>query len=131
MTGDFAMEEILFLIKPELMVAMAIENRMADTEVICISGALQYSLVTGFGSSFEFAGDYNDCRDGPPPKVCAIDAIRGGGPAMTEIAMLRDLNKARIAFDGAHEIATGHWGCGAFGCLGLGRFAVAIGLRCP
>jgi poly(ADP-ribose) glycohydrolase len=115
MTGDFAMEEILFLIKPELMVAMAIENRMADTEVICISGALQYSLVTGFGSSFEFAGDYNDCRDGPPPKVCAIDAIRGGGPAMTEIAMLRDLNKARIAFDGAHEIATGHWGCGAFG----------------
>ena len=29
--------------------------------------------------------------------------------------MLRDMNKARIAFDGAREIATGHWGCGAFG----------------
>jgi hypothetical protein len=25
------------------------------------------------------------------------------------------MNKARIAFDGATEIATGHWGCGAFG----------------
>ena len=34
---------------------------------------------------------------------------------MTEPALLRDLNKARIAFDGAHEVATGHWGCGAFG----------------
>ena len=116
MTGDFAMEEILFLVKPELMVAMAIQNRMCDTEVICVSGALQYSLVSGYGSSFEFAGDYDNRRgERTPPKVCAIDAIRGGGPAMTEAALLRDLNKARIAFDGAREVATGHWGCGAFG----------------
>ena len=34
---------------------------------------------------------------------------------MTQTAQLRDLNKARLAFDGAIEIATGHWGCGAFG----------------
>jgi len=34
---------------------------------------------------------------------------------MTEAALLRDMNKARIAFDGATEVATGHWGCGAFG----------------
>ena len=109
------MEEILFLVKPELMVAMALQNRMADAEAICVSGALQYSLVSGYGSSFEFAGDYDHRRPGMPPKVCAIDAIRGGGPAMTEAALLRDMNKARIAFDGAHELATGHWGCGAFG----------------
>lgn len=115
MTGDFAMEEILFLVKPELMVAMALANRMPDTEAICVSGALQYSLVSGYGSSFAFAGDYDGRRAGPPPKVCAIDAVRGGGPAMTEVALLRDLNKARIAFDGAREVATGHWGCGAFG----------------
>lgn len=118
MTGDFAMEEILFLVKPELMVAMALQNRMADSEAICVSGALQYSLVSGYGSSFSFAGDYDGRRAGPPPDVVAIDAIRGGGPAMTEAALLRDLNKARIAFDmpqGARELATGHWGCGAFG----------------
>ena len=117
MTGDFAMEEILFLVKPELMVAMALENRMADTEAICVSGAVQYSLVSGYGSSFKFAGDYSTEYDGrrPPPTVCAIDAVRGGGPAMTQTAQLRDLNKARLAFDGAIEIATGHWGCGAFG----------------
>ena len=54
-------------------------------------------------------------REGPPPKVVAIDAVRGGGPAMTEAALRRDLDKARIAFDGARELATGHWGCGAFG----------------
>jgi len=115
MTGDFAMEEILFLMKPELMVAMALENRMTDTEVICVSGALQYSLIDGYGSSFEFAGQYDGRRQGPPPTISAIDAIRGGGPAMTEIAMLRDMNKARLAFDGARQVATGHWGCGAFG----------------
>jgi len=120
-TGDFAMEEILFLVKPELMVAMALQNRMADTEVICVSGAVQYSRVQGFGADFEFAGDYtcvaasSGVREGPPPKVVAIDAVRGGGPAMTEAALRRDLDKARIAFDGARELATGHWGCGAFG----------------
>ena len=34
---------------------------------------------------------------------------------MTSPALLRDMNKARIAFEGAREVATGHWGCGAFG----------------
>ena len=34
---------------------------------------------------------------------------------MTAAALLRDLNKARLAFEGAREVATGHWGCGAFG----------------
>lgn len=115
MTGDAAMEETLFLVKPELMVAMALENRMVDEEAICISGASKYSQTSGFGQSFEFAGDYDNRRAGPPPTVCAIDAVRGGGPAMTEAAMLRDMNKARIAFEGAKVVATGHWGCGAFG----------------
>ena len=47
--------------------------------------------------------------------MVAIDAVRGGGPALTRGAMLRDMNKARIAFEGAGEVATGHWGCGAYG----------------
>lgn len=115
LTGDFAMEEILFLVKPELMVAMAVANRMVDTEAIRVSGALQTSLVAGYGADFAFAGDYDGRRKGPPPTVCAIDAIRGGGPAMSEPALLRDLNKARLGFEGAAEVATGHWGCGAFG----------------
>jgi poly(ADP-ribose) glycohydrolase len=115
MTGDAAMEETLFLVKPELMVAMALENRMVDEEAICIAGAKTYSKTTGYGQSFTFGGDYDGKRPGPPGRVAAIDAVRGGGPAMTEPAMLRDMNKARIAFEGATEVATGHWGCGAFG----------------
>jgi len=115
MTGDAAMEEMMFLVKPELMVAMALENRMVDEEAICIAGAQTYSKTTGYGQSFSFGGDYDGKRAGPPGRVAAIDAVRGGGPAMTEPAILRDMNKARIAFEGATEVATGHWGCGAFG----------------
>jgi poly(ADP-ribose) glycohydrolase len=115
MTGDAAMEEMLFLVKPELMVAMLLQNRMVDEEVVCISGAKKYSLASGFGQSFSFAGDYDNRRPGPAPTVVAMDAIRGGGPAMTLPALLRDMNKARIAFDGAKSVGTGHWGCGAFG----------------
>ena len=115
MSGDAAQEEMLFLVKPELMVAMALMNRVGDEEVVTISGAVKYSLTSGFGQSFEFDGDYDGRREGPPPKVVAIDAIRGGGPAMTTPALLRDMNKARVAFEGARELGTGHWGCGAFG----------------
>jgi len=101
---------------PELMVAMALQNRMSDTEVISVTGARQYSRINGYGSEFEFGGEDQACLgDHRLPSVVAIDAIRGGGPAMTELAILRDVNKARIAFDGAAEVATGHWGCGAFG----------------
>ena len=38
MTGDAAQEEMLFLMKPELMIAMATQHRMVDEESICISG---------------------------------------------------------------------------------------------
>jgi hypothetical protein len=88
---------------------------MVDEEAISVSGARKYSLTTGYGQSFRFAGSYDERRSGPPPRVVAIDAVRGGGPSMTRPALLRDMNKARIAFEGATELATGHWGCGAFG----------------
>jgi hypothetical protein len=42
MSGDAAQEETLFLVKPELMVAMALMNRMVDEEVVGISGAVKY-----------------------------------------------------------------------------------------
>ena len=41
-------------------------------------------------------------------KVCAIDAVRGGGPALKKKSLLRDMNKARIAFEGAAQLATGY-----------------------
>lgn len=42
MSGDAAQEETLFLVKPELMVSMALMNRMVDEEVVGISGAVKY-----------------------------------------------------------------------------------------
>eukprot|EP01095_Lingulamoeba_sp_RSL-Kostka_P014378 TRINITY_DN6249_c0_g1_i1.p1 TRINITY_DN6249_c0_g1~~TRINITY_DN6249_c0_g1_i1.p1 ORF type:complete len:491 (-),score=171.65 TRINITY_DN6249_c0_g1_i1:215-1687(-) len=125
MTGDAAMEEILFLVKPELMVSMVLENRMVDEESIIVSGAIKYSQTTGYQSTLEFDGEYKNLHKyfemndnnslNIPTRTCAIDAIRGGGPAMTKSALLRDMNKARIAFQGCTNLATGHWGCGAFG----------------
>ena len=52
MTGDAAMEETLFLVKPELMVAMALQGRMVDEEVVSVSGARKYSSISGFGQNF-------------------------------------------------------------------------------
>ena len=45
-----------------------------------------------------------------------MDAIRGSA-GLSERAWRRDVNKARLAFEGARGggVATGHWGCGAFG----------------
>ena len=114
--NDFHMEEVLFAAKPELIVAMALCSHMADEEAIRVSGAAQFSCYAGFASTFEFRGDYDGRRPGPPPTVCAMDALQGC--ARVQFArglVLRDLNKARAAFAGARAVATGNWGCGAFG----------------
>lgn len=114
--NDFMMEEILFAIKPELIVAMALASFLHDEEGLIISGALQFSLYSGYASTFQFEGDYDGRRPGPPPRVAAMDALQGFARVQfNEGFVLRDLNKARVAFSGAREIATGNWGCGAFG----------------
>ena len=115
MTGDAAQEETLFLVKPELMVAMAVQNRMFDQESILVRNAIQYSVTEGFKQDFSFAGPCLLRPPAGPATICAMDAVRGGGPAMEMVSMLRDMNKARVAFEGAKAVATGHWGCGAYG----------------
>jgi poly(ADP-ribose) glycohydrolase len=114
--NDFHMEEALFAAKPELIVAMALFSYMRDEEAVRIAGALQFSSHSGFASSFQFQGDYDGRRPAPPPTVCAMDALQGC--ARIQFArglVLRDLNKARVAFAAARSVATGNWGCGAFG----------------
>ena len=82
-----------------------------------ISGALQFSCYSGYAHSFAFVGDYDGHRTGSPPTICAMDALQGCAKIQFSSVsmMLRDLNKARVAFAGARTVATGHWGCGAFG----------------
>ncbi len=56
------MEEILFIVKPELIISMALCDHMHDEEVIRISGALQFSCYTGYSHSFTFDGVYDGRR---------------------------------------------------------------------
>jgi len=118
--ADYAMEEILFAAKPELIVAMALCSYMQSEEAIRVSGARQYSRTSGYGASFAFEGDHDEgCgRAGPPAAVVAMDALQGCARVQFGDGLVRrDLDKARVAFSGAAgaAVATGNWGCGAFG----------------
>eukprot|EP01113_Clastostelium_recurvatum_P009747 TRINITY_DN14739_c0_g1_i1.p1 TRINITY_DN14739_c0_g1~~TRINITY_DN14739_c0_g1_i1.p1 ORF type:complete len:450 (-),score=86.65 TRINITY_DN14739_c0_g1_i1:20-1369(-) len=127
--NDYAMEEILFVIKPELIVSMALASHMVDEDAIRIRGALQFSRYQGYSHTFEFDGDYTDSSSSSlsssasasssmatPPTVCAMDALQGCAKIQFQEGLVRrDLNKARVAFTGASTVATGNWGCGAFG----------------
>ena len=113
--NDFMMEEILFVTKPELIVSMALCSYMQDEDVVLIHGASQYSSYSGYGHSFTFEGDYQGIA-GPIASVVAMDALQGLSKIQFKEGLIRrDLNKARLAFDGARSVATGNWGCGAFG----------------
>jgi poly(ADP-ribose) glycohydrolase len=121
--NDFNMEEILFAVKPELIVAMALCSYLQDEEVLRISGAIQYSRYIGYASTFEFEGDCDLYRQEGGrliPDVVAMDALQGCAKIQFGEGLIRrDLDKARLAFDGegrgACAVATGNWGCGAFG----------------
>jgi poly(ADP-ribose) glycohydrolase len=109
--NDFYMEEILFAIKPELIVSMALCSFMQDEECIAVSGAMQHSNYSGFASSFAFEGDAAVSSTQPPATVVAIDALQGMSKIQFKHGlMLRDLNKARIGCEGARTLATGNWG---------------------
>jgi hypothetical protein len=97
---DFMMEEILFAIKPELIVAMALCSFMQDDEAIIISGARQYYKYSGYASSFEFQGDFEaGDQEAAMPMVLAMDALQGMAKIQFQEGLLRrDLNKARVAF---------------------------------
>lgn len=107
---------------------------MEDNEAILIQGAEQFSEYTGYGGTFKFTGPHTDTN---PIDECnrrcvsivAIDAIPQGGIDHSEFdrySIARELDKAfcgfsfRIAGDnpesnGMRPVATGNWGCGAFG----------------
>ncbi len=75
MENDFMMEEILFVIRPELIVAMALCSFMHDEESVAVSGAKRHSLHSGYAHSFAFEGDYSEEKN--VPTVVAIDALQG------------------------------------------------------
>jgi poly(ADP-ribose) glycohydrolase len=120
-------EEIMFSLCPELIVARLFCPILRDGEAIVILGAEQFSSASGYAEGLTYAGPYQDMTpigaDGSLASyVVAIDALdfnaEDPGFEYTPQAILRELNKAFAGFDGPDspaEVATGNWGCGAFG----------------
>lgn len=120
-------EEIRFMINPELIVGMLFLASMADNESIEIVGAERFSNYSGYASSFRFTGDHEDKRGVDSfgrrrTRIIAIDALCSPGKKQYSIEfLLREANKAFCGFldqqvsESEIGIATGNWGCGAFG----------------
>ncbi|KAG0324438.1 hypothetical protein BGZ99_001820 [Dissophora globulifera] len=137
-------EEIRFVICPELIVSRLFTQNLQDNEALLIKGAERFSNYNGYGASFTWHSDFVDHtpRDNlgrRMTEICAIDAL----PFWTKQqrlrqfsrrSVLRELNKAVVGFRRSpitssswglcraeaqtsvvSAIATGNWGCGAFG----------------
>ncbi|XP_039438286.1 poly(ADP-ribose) glycohydrolase-like [Culex pipiens pallens] len=120
-------EEIRFVINPELLVSKLFTEALKPQEALLMLGTEQFSEYSGYASSFQFAGNFEDetPRDVSGRRECyivAIDALQfvQSSHQYREELMLRELNKAWVGFGHplktpAPGVATGNWGCGAFG----------------
>ncbi|EFH57460.1 poly (ADP-ribose) glycohydrolase family protein [Arabidopsis lyrata subsp. lyrata] len=97
---DTLQEEIRFVINPELIAGMIFLPRMDANEAIEIVGVERFSRYTGYGPSFQYAGDYTDKKDldifkRRKTRVIAIDAMPGPGMGQYKLdALIREVNKA-------------------------------------
>jgi len=132
--GGCVQEEIRFAICPELCLSMLVCPCMQPNEAIQIVGAEQFSSYKGYGLGLQYGGNHIDKaergKDGSLlTAVLAMDALdlRMGDKSLTNQMssknLLRELNKSHAAFVPVDEkslehfpiVATGNWGCGAFG----------------
>ncbi|XP_043912451.1 poly(ADP-ribose) glycohydrolase isoform X2 [Protopterus annectens] len=122
-------EEIRFIINPELIVARLFTERLAFNECLIITGTEQFSDYEGYAESYRWVGSHTDStpRDAWQRRcteIVAIDALccRSFLEQFIPGNIRRELNKAYCGFfrDGEcpknlSAVATGNWGCGAFG----------------
>lgn len=120
-------EEIRFVINPELLVSKLFTEALKPQEALIMMGSEQFSEYSGYASTFTFAGDFQDetPRDASGRRECYITAIDAlhfvqSSHQYREELMLRELNKAYVGYyhplsTPAPGVATGNWGCGAFG----------------
>jgi poly(ADP-ribose) glycohydrolase len=123
-------EEILFVLCPELIISRLLAEELGDNETLVITGYERFSKYVGYASSFRWAGDYVD--KAPRDKwgrlcneIVAMDALvlwnTSVDDQLQECTLRRELNKAYCGFRGTAPsdqqctVATGNWGCGAFG----------------
>uniref|UniRef100_A0A8C8RQ78 poly(ADP-ribose) glycohydrolase n=1 Tax=Pelusios castaneus TaxID=367368 RepID=A0A8C8RQ78_9SAUR len=122
-------EEIRFLINPELIVSRLITEVLDHNECLIITGTEQYSDYTGYAETYRWARSHED--DTPRDEwqrrcteIVAIDAFhfRRFLDQFVPEKIRRELNKAYCGFarptvspQHLSAVATGNWGCGAFG----------------
>ncbi|NXV80290.1 PARG glycohydrolase, partial [Atlantisia rogersi] len=123
-------EEIRFLINPELIVSRLITEVLDHNECLIITGTEQYSEYTGYAETYRWARSHEDKTPRDEwqrryTEIVAIDAFHFRrfldqfGPEKIR----RELNKAaycgfsrpNVPPQHLSAIATGNWGCGAFG----------------
>uniref|UniRef100_A0A8C1ZT06 poly(ADP-ribose) glycohydrolase n=1 Tax=Cyprinus carpio TaxID=7962 RepID=A0A8C1ZT06_CYPCA len=122
-------EEIRFLINPELIVARLFTEALNDNECLIVTGAEQFSRYSGYSDSFRWEGDHDDQTPRDEwqrrcTEIVAIDALHYSQflEQFRPENMSRELNKAFCGFvrpgvqaENLSAVATGNWGCGAFG----------------
>lgn len=116
--ADVVQEEILFLIYPELFITQLIVPNMEMNESVIVSGITRTNNYTGYKQTFRYAGDFS--KDDNDITIIFMDATKGYDKS--NVKQLNNnlninLNKAFLGFSANNlkSIATGHWGCGAFG----------------
>ena len=132
LTGGCVQEEILFALEPEAVVSMLFMEVMDQNDAIGIFNTIEYSKSSGYGYSFKFekSAIINDLTQIKKHRIIAIDAtVRGSNYGYyynhkNQENIIRDIHKAYVGFNliNLEEeknfekiIATGNWGCGAFG----------------
>lgn len=122
-------EEIRFVICPELLISKLFTECLLPTEALLMVGCERFSNYTGYASSFVWAGNHEDHTPQDSSRrrrtaIVAIDALSFRNSTNTqqyrEELIVREMNKASIGFKHglgtpAPGVATGNWGCGAFG----------------
>lgn len=127
--GGLVQEEIRFIINPELIAARLFTESLDHNECLIITGTEQYSKHSGYADTYRWKENYIDERPRDDwqrrcTEIVALDALkyRHFMEQFQPDKMTRELNKAYCGFfrpgvstQYLPAIATGNWGCGAFG----------------
>ncbi|XP_053778126.1 poly(ADP-ribose) glycohydrolase isoform X4 [Desmodus rotundus] len=128
-SAGLVQEEIRFLINPELIVSRLFTEVLDHNECLIITGTEQYSEYTGYAETYHWArshedGSERDSWQRRSTEIVAIDALhfRRYLDQFVPEKIRRELNKAYCGFlrpgvpsENLSAVATGNWGCGAFG----------------
>nr|CDS19301.1 polyADP ribose glycohydrolase [Echinococcus granulosus] len=131
--GGCVQEEILCCIRPEILAGLLFIEAMDNHEALIIEGAERFSRYTGYGRTFEWAGDFNEAVDAKNTlsedgrwmgAITAIDALHfsRGTSQFDGKSIRRELDKAYCGFTDLlaphralpNVVVSGHWGCGVF-----------------